>query len=216
MPHAPCAMPTNAIDFRLYLITDRQVTKLPLPQAVRLALEGGVRAIQLREKDLPIRELLALAGDLRVVTKEYGAKLFINDRVDVAVAVDADGVHLGTQSMPCSAVRKIIGRNRMIGVSTHSLDEAKNAEAEGADFITFGPVYSTPSKAIFGPPVGLDELKKAKKEVNIPVFGLGGIKSGNLGAVLQANVDGVAVISAILAAPDIQGAAEEIIGYIGR
>lgn len=203
-------------DFKLYLITDRHASTLPLPQAIRLALEGGVRAIQLREKDLPVRELLALAGELRVVTREYGAKLLINDRVDVAVAMDADGVHLGTQSMPCPVVRKIIGRNRMIGVSTHSLDEAKNAEDEGADFITFGPVYSTPSKARFGPPVGLEELKKAKKEIEIPVFGLGGIKSGNIDAVLQAKADGVAVISAILAAPDIQGAAEEIIGYIGR
>ena len=203
-------------EFKLYLITDRHASTLPLPQAIRLALEGGVRAIQLREKDLPVRELLTLAGELRVVTREYGARLLINDRVDVAVAMDADGVHLGSQSMPCSVVRKIIGRNRMIGVSTHSLHEAKNAEEEGADFITFGPVYSTPSKSRFGPPVGLEELKRVKKKIDIPVFGLGGIKSGNIDAVLQAKADGLAVISAILAAPDIQGAAEEIIGYIGK
>ena len=157
-----------AVDFKLYLITDRHASTLPLPQAIRLALEGGVRAIQLRDKDLPVRELLTLAGELRVVTREYGARLLINDRVDVAVAMDADGVHLGSQSMPCSLVRKIIGRNRMIGVSTHSLHEAKNAEEEGADFITFGPVYSTPSKSRFGPPVGLEELKRVKKKIDIP------------------------------------------------
>ena len=112
------------IDFMLYLITDRKQTKLPLPEAVRLALKGGVRAIQIREKDMPVRELLALARELRSLTNQFGAKLFINDRVDVAVAIDADGVHLGHDSMPADAVRKIVGPTMLIGASTHNLDEA--------------------------------------------------------------------------------------------
>src|SRR5512147_2409528 len=116
------------VDFKLYLITDRKQTRMPLPDAVRLALEGGVRAVQLRERDLPIRELLAVAQELRSVTREFGAKLFLNDRVDVAVAVEADGVHLGHQSMPPEAVRTIVGRRMLIGVSTHSIEEARAAE----------------------------------------------------------------------------------------
>lgn len=202
------------VDFKLYLITDRKQTKLPLPEAVRLALKGGVRAIQLREKDLPIRELLALAEEIRKSTNEFGAKLFINDRVDIAVAVDADGVHLGHQSMPPEAVRKIVGKRMLIGVSTHNAAEAKAAEQGGADFITFGPVYPTPSKMKYGPPAGGDALCDVKGRINIPVFGLGGIKGDNIHTVLQAGADGIAMISAILAAEDIRSAAEEIIGRV--
>jgi len=200
-----------AIDFKVYLITDRKQTKVPLPEAVRLALQGGVRAIQLREKDLPVRELLALAQDMRRLTKEYGTKLFINDRVDVAVAVHADGVHLSHQSMPTEAVRKIVGDRMLIGVSTHTIEEAKAAEAGGADFVTFGPVFLTPSKAAFGNPVGLECLKDAKKVVKIPIFGLGGVKSGNVSQVFNSGADGIAMISEIFMADDIQRAAEDVI-----
>jgi thiamine-phosphate pyrophosphorylase len=193
-----------AIDFKLYLITDRKAAKVPLPEAVRQALEGGVRAVQLREKDLPIRELLALARELRAMTREFGAQLFINDRVDVAVAVGADGVHLGQQSMPASAARKVLGDGMLIGVSTHSLDEARAAQAEGADFITFGPIFDTPSKAQYGSPVGAITIRDLKNEISIPVFAIGGIKSGNMLQVMSAGSDGVAMISAILAADDIR------------
>lgn len=197
------------VDFRLYLITDRKVSTKPLPEAVRLALEGGIRAIQLREKDLPVREFLALAKELRGITKEFGAKLFINDRVDVAVAAQADGVHLGVQSMPPQAVRKVVGDEMLIGVSTHSREEAWSAETEGADFITFGPVYRTPSKDKYGNPVGLDTLINAIKHITIPVYAIGGIKSGNIYEILQHGAYGISMISGILAAPDIRKAAEE-------
>jgi len=196
-----------SVDFRLYLITDRKIAAKPLPEAVRLALQGGVRAVQLREKDLPVRELLALAQELRAITREFGAKLFINDRVDVAVAVGADGVHLGHQSMPPEAVRKAAGKGLLIGVSTHSLEEARAAEAGGADFITFGPIFQTPSKSEYGVPVGIDALKALKNEVKIPIFALGGIKSGNFEQIIMSGASGMAMISAILAAPDIKEAA---------
>lgn len=196
------------VDFRLYLITDRTVAKMPLPEAVQLALQGGVRAIQLREKGLPVRELLSLAQEVRSTSKEFGAKLFINDRVDIAVAVEADGVHLGRQSMPASAVRKIVGPDMLIGVSTHNVREAEEAEKEGADFITYGPVFETPSKTRYGPPVGIYSLKMAKKNVHIPVFALGGVKSGIINEIFNAGADGVAVISAIFGADNIKNAAE--------
>ena len=197
-----------AVDFRLYLITDRRVMKMPLPAAVRLALKGGVPAIQVREKDLPVRELLVLTGELRKLTREYGAKLFINDRVDVAAAVEADGVQLGHQSMPPDAVRRIVGSNMLIGVSTHTLPEAVNAEEAGADFITLGPIFATPSKMHYGDPIGVGAIGVVKKHVQIPVFALGGIGKANIAQVMQAGADGIAMISAIFAADDIQRAAE--------
>ncbi len=203
-----------AVDFRLYLITDRKVATKPLPEAVRLALEGGVKAVQLREKDLPQRELLALAGELRTLTREFGARLVINDRVDVAVAVGADGVHLGNQSMPVGAVRKIVGSTMLIGVSTHSVAEAQAAERGGADFVTFGPVFETPSKAAYGAPVGLEPLREACRRINVPIYALGGIRGRNIGHVLWAGAYGVSMISAVLAAPDIRRAAKNTVEMI--
>jgi thiamine-phosphate pyrophosphorylase len=208
-----------AVDFRLYLITDRRVTRKPLPEAVRLALEGGVRAVQLREKDLPIRDLMALARELRDLTKEFGAKLFINDRVDVALAVGADGVHLGTRSMPVSIVRAIVGSPMLIGVSTHSVAEAQAAEQGGADFLTLGPIYETPSKAQFGAPLGLAPLREARRRVEIPIFAIGGVKGRNIGHVLWAGAYGVAMISAVLGHDDIRKAAKnttEMITIVDR
>lgn len=184
---------------------------MPLAAAVRLALEGGVRAVQLREKDLPVRELIALSQEMRALTNEFGAKLFINDRVDVAVAINADGVHLGHQSMPVEAVRRVVGSKMLIGVSTHDLAEAKAAEAGSADFITFGPIFETPSKAKLGIPVGIDAIKTLKNELNIPFYALGGIKSGNIKQVLVAGASGVAMISAIMAADDIKKSSSKLI-----
>jgi thiamine-phosphate pyrophosphorylase len=199
------------VDFRLYLITDRKVATKPLSEAVRLALKGGVKAVQLREKDLPVRELLGLARELRSITREYGAKLIINDRVDVAMIVGADGVHLGHTSMPVEAVRKIVGRDMLIGVSTHNMDEAKAAQAGGADFITFGPIFETPSKVNYGKPVGVDAIKRLKSGVNIQIFALGGINSGVIGNILDAGAHGISVISAVLGANDIRKAAESMV-----
>ena len=200
---------TNPL-FKLYLITDRKATKMPLPEAIKLALQGGVRAIQLREKDLPVQELTALALELRVLTREFGAQLFINDRVDVAVAVEADGVHLGNQSMPAEAVRKIVGNRMLVGVSTHSVEEARDAEAAGADFVTFGPMYETPSKITIASPVGLEALRNVKRAVDIPIFALGGITGHNIGHVLFAGAYGVSMISSIFCAENIQKAAKNI------
>lgn len=201
--------------FRLYLITDRNQTggRL-LTDVVKEALDGGVKAVQLREKDLPIRELLRLAEEMRKITKEAGALLFINGRIDVTMAVEADGIHLGQTDLPVDIVRKIVGNRFMIGVSTHNLIEAKEAEKEGADFITFGPVYETPSKLKYGKPVGIEALKRAKSGASIPIYAIGGIKSGNIEAILTSGADGVALISAIIGAREPKKAAEKIIRSI--
>lgn len=199
------------IDFNLYLITDRTIVPDNyILGAVEEALRGGVRALQLREKDLKIRELLDLAYRMRDLTKRYGALLFINDRVDVAIAVGADGVHLGRASIPPSAARKV-SNDLIIGVSTHSVDEAIEAEKEGADFITLGPVFYTPSKAEYGEPLGLNTLKKVCSSVSLPVLAIGGIKPDTIKEVIDSGAKGVAVISAILGAINIKDAAEKFL-----
>jgi thiamine-phosphate pyrophosphorylase len=200
-----------SVDFRLYLITDRKVATKPLSEAVRLALEGGVRAVQLREKDLSVRELLTLAQELRSITREFGAKLFINDRVDVAVAVDAEGVHLGTRSMPPEGARKVVGKDMLIGVSTHNKEEAKAAVVGGADFITFGPIFETQSKVKYGSPVGIIALNSVKSGIETPIFALGGVKSGSVSKIMASGAYGISVISAILGADDIRKAAEVLV-----
>ena len=196
---------------KLYLITDRKLFngRCQMYLALETALEAGVKLIQLREKDLSIRELLDTAVWMRELTKEYGARLMINDRVDVALSVDADGVHLGQTSMPAYAVRKITGGKLLIGVSTHSADEAIKAENDGADFITLGPIYKTPSKHGHGNPIGIRIIRKAKSHVSIPVFAIGGIKPDKAKKVREAGADGVAVISAILEAGDVKQSTEE-------
>jgi len=189
------------VDFSLYLITDRmQTAGRALPAVVADALRGGLRSVQLREKDLTAGQLFDLAVELRKLTREFGARLLINDRIDVALAVAADGVHLGKASLPVSEARRLLGSERLIGYSAHSADEALQAELGGADFVTLGPVYRTPSKALYGEPLGVSALSDATSVVNIPVFALGGVKQTSVAEVLSAGARGVALISAIMAA----------------
>ena len=196
--------------FNLYLITDRR--KSPdILQTVEKALRGGVRAVQLREKDMFSRELYELAHDMRKLTLRYGAKLFINDRADIALAVDADGVHIGADSVPLYKVRSIIGEKMMIGVSCHNMISAITAQEKGANFITFGPVFFTPSKAIYGEPVGLEKLSEVAAVVKIPVFALGGVNRSNIREVLGAGATGISLISGIVAAPDPEEEAAAIL-----
>lgn len=191
-------------DFRLYLITDRKLfsSACALYFTIEDALSAGVKALQFREKDLAIRELLDAASWMRDLTHEYGAKLLINDRVDVALAAGADGVHLGQQGMPPDAVRKIAGDKFIIGVSAHTLREALAAEKSGADFITLGPVYETPAKLQYGNPIGLEIVKEVTSRISIPVLAIGGIQQRGVREVREAGADGIAVISAILTAED--------------
>jgi thiamine-phosphate pyrophosphorylase len=202
-------------DFSLYLITDRHQTGgRPLTDVVRQALDGGVRVVQLREKDLAGGELYRLAVELRRLTSGYAARLIINDRPDIALATESDGVHIGVNSLPVATVRRLLGRNKIIGYSAHALDEAGRAQADGADFVTFGPVYPTPSKAAYGDPCGVDRLADAAAALEIPVIALGGISPANIAEALSANVRGIAVISAVMAAADPRGAAANLLKKI--
>ncbi len=207
----------KAAPFDIYLITDGTGSSpSELLTRVEEALKGGIRALQLREKALGGAKLLTLARQMRGLTRAYNAKLLVNDRVDIAMLAGADGVHLGHGSMPPEAARKLLGPEKLIGVSTHSLIEAREAEANGADFIVFGPVYQTASKAAYGPPAGIEALKSAVAGVNIPVYGLGGIRIENGREVLKTGCAGVGLISAILAAPDVRKSAEALAGALAK
>ena len=198
------------LNFRLYLVTDRkQTADRPLTDVVRAALDGGVRAVQLREKDLEGRELYALAERLRTLTARYQAHLLVNDRLDVALAVEADGVHLGQHSFSVKDARRLLGAGKLIGVSTHSRQEI--TAAQGADFMLFGPVYYTPSKAAYGEPQGPDRLRAAVAHSAVPVFAIGGIKTERVAEVVETGAHGIAMISAISAAPDPAQAARELL-----
>lgn len=203
---------------RLYLITDRRATGgRPLPQVVATALEGARGcahevAVQLREKDLGGRDLLALARALRSVTAEAGAALFINDRVDVALAVGADGVHLGRTSLSISDVRGLAPRLQ-IGCSTHTWDDVADAAAARADFVVFGPVFATPSKPNFV--VGIAELRQVVS-LGIPVLALGGIDAQNAYSCAVAGASGVACIRSVMGATNIAAVVSALLAGFNR
>jgi thiamine-phosphate pyrophosphorylase len=201
------------IDFALYLITDRHAIPpgRTLAGQVRAALEGGIKAVQLREKDLTAAQLCPLAVELRALTRDFGARLLINDRIDLALAVGADGVHLGGHSLPVAVARQLLGPERLLGVSTHRHGEIATATAAGADFVTFGPVYHTPSKAPFGEPVGLPALAQACTDAPLPVFALGGINAARILEVRQSGCRHIAVIGALLASTDPAAAARDLL-----
>lgn len=206
---------TAATDFRLYLITDRHQTNgRPLTDVVAAALRGGVRAVQLREKDLPENELFELALSLRRLTADFGAQLLINRRLDICLAAGADGVHLGIDGPSPAELRSSHGEELLIGYSSHGVAEALSAEAAGASFVTFGPVYPTPSKAAYGAPLGPDRLKEACRRLSIPVFALGGVKQANIAETLTCGARGVALISAVMAAPNPESAARSLLATI--
>jgi thiamine-phosphate pyrophosphorylase len=177
---------------------------------------AGIRMIQLREKDLPAHQLYEMAHQLRTVTLRHNCLLLINDRVDIALAVNADGVHLRTNSLPTAVVRKLLGTDKLIGVSTHSTQEIAAAALQGADFATYGPVFYTPSKADYGPPKGLSELQDACCSTALPVYALGGISVTNTPAVMTTGTHGVAVISTLMTATNPTPVCQKLINAIGR
>ncbi len=202
---------THGPGFRLYVVTDRhQTAGRPLAEVVAAAARGGVGAVQLREKDLSARELYDLGACLQEVLSPYRVPLLINDRLDVALALHAAGVHLAGHSLPTRTARSMLGPDKLLGVSTHSLDAAHQAAEEGADFVVFGPVFATPSKLAYGPPQGLSQLAAVVRDVSIPVLAIGGITPVNLPQVQQTGAHGVAMIRAVLAAPDPCAATQQL------
>ena len=176
-------------------ITDSKYSDLPLYDMVNIVLRAGVKCIQYREKDLSRREIYVNAVTLRELTGLFDATLIINDHADIALAVGADGVHLGQDDLPLKEARKIMG-GRIIGISTHNLDQAKEAELGGADYIGFGPVFHTTTKDA-GTPKGIDKIKTVKENVSIPVVAIGGISLDNIVSVIEAGADTVALATAI-------------------
>lgn len=181
-------------------MTDRRATAgRDLVDVVRAALDGGLPAVQLRDKDLGGRALYLVAEQLRNATTRAGALLLVNDRIDVAVAVGADGVHLGGGSVPVDVARALLPAGALVGQSVHSADQAASSTA---DFVFFGPVYDTPAKRAFGAPQGVARLRTAVEQARVPVIGIGGVDADNAAAVRGTGAVGVAVIRAILAADD--------------
>jgi thiamine-phosphate pyrophosphorylase len=186
-------------ELTLTLVTDRTQTRgRDLAAVVAECLAAGLPAVQAREKDLGAADLAALCRRLRDLTRAHGARLVVNDRVDVALAVGADGVQRTHASLPVADIRAIAGRRLAIGASVHSLDEAVDAERQGADWIVFGPVYDTPSKRRWGPPQGLERLGRVAAAVRVPVIAIGGITPERVAAVRAAGAAGVAAIGALL------------------
>lgn len=195
----------------LYVVTDRKQAKgRSHHEVVEMALAGGADVIQLRDKDMDDRGLLALASDLRELTARMGALLIVNDRPDIALASNADGVHLGQDDMPVAAVRRILPPSMIVGASVGTVSEAVRAGEEGASYVALSPVFSTGSKDDAGPGRGLEMLSRMKDAVSIPVVAIGGIDGSNAASVIEAGADGIAVISAVVSQDDIEASARSL------
>jgi thiamine-phosphate pyrophosphorylase len=194
----------------VYLVADPEQTRRDLVDDVRAALAGGVTCVQLRAKRLGGHDFLALAQAVRTEVHAEGALFVVNDRVDVAVAAGADGVHVGLSDLPLAATRRIVGPDLFIGYSPYTLDQVAGSAAAGADYVGLGPVFATASKADADPPIGVAGLAARTRATSLPAVGIGGITAENAGDVIRSGADGVAVISAILSAPDPRAAAAEL------
>jgi thiamine-phosphate diphosphorylase len=196
----------------LYAILDTSLTKGRAPAAIlREFLAGGVKLVQLRAKELSSGEFFALAKEARAITREVGAMFIVNDRADIALAVGADGVHLGQDDLPLRAARKILGENKAIGISTHDLAQARAAEAGGADYIGFGPLFGSATKDTGYTPRGLEMLREIKQAVKIPVVAIGGINESSVAEVWKAGADAAAIISDLMGAEDVTSKTKRIL-----
>jgi thiamine-phosphate pyrophosphorylase len=202
------------MDPSLYVILDRGVARdRDLVDVLAAAVDGGCRLVQLREKEWPSGRLLPLAERLRARCAATGVTFIVNDRVDLALAVGADGVHLGQDDLPARVARQLLRPGMILGVSTHSVAQARAAQADGADYVAVGSMFATRSKADFEL-VGPDLLRKLRGEIRVPLIGIGGITPDNVQEVIRAGADGVAVISAVGAADDPRAASERFLGLI--
>ena len=199
------------IDFSLYLVADAEfVAGRDLLGLVGAAVRGGVTVVQLRAKNLSSRDFLELGIRTADLLARTGVPLLVNDRLDIALACGAAGVHLGQEDMPVPQARRILGRDRTIGVSVNTPEEALRAEREGADYIGAGPAYATATKETALSVLGPEGIGRVKRSVQIPVVAIGGISATNAADLQKSGADGIAVISAILGAPDARRAAEEL------
>lgn len=209
-------MDKQGFNYQLYLVTDEGILeRRDFLKTLEETLKGGVSLVQLREKNLSAKDFYQRGVEVHRLTQEYEVPLIINDRLDIALAIGAEGVHLGQQDLPVSAARKITGPKMLIGVSAATLEEAVGAEREGADYVGVGALYPTGTKTNTRP-VTLEKLKIIKKTVGLPVVAIGGINKENLPSVMEQGVDGVAVVSAVLKTASPQKAAETLNQIIGE
>ena len=208
-------MKLRNIDYSVYLVTDRGLARgRSTFDIVTAATRGGATIVQLREKDLATRDFIAQAFSIQGFLKTRGIPLIINDRVDIAQAVAADGVHLGQTDMPLEMAKGILGDKMTIGISAESLEDAIAAEKGGADYLGVSPIYATPTKTDTAPALGLEGLRQIRKAVGLPLVGIGGLNRDNAADVIRNGADGVAVVSAIVAADDPETAARQLRGVI--
>jgi len=210
-------MKLENVDYSLYLVTDRKLARgRPTLDIVKAAVQGGVTCVQLREKECSTLDFIEQALTIKDFLKARAVPLIINDRMDVALAIEADGVHLGQTDMPLATAKKIIGNSMIIGISAESLEDAVAAEKGGADYLGVSPIYATPTKNDTAPPLGLAGLRAVREAVKLPLVGIGGLNRDNAAAVIKNGGDGVAVVSAIVAADDPAAAAGNIKQVIDR
>ena len=210
-------MKLQDIDYSLYLVTDRGLAQgRSTLDIVKAAVRGGVTCVQLREKECSTLEFIEQALSIKDYLSARGIPLFINDRLDVAQAVKADGIHLGQTDMPLDMARAIVGDSMIIGISAESLADAVEAEKGGADYLGVSPIYATPTKTDTAPPLGLEGLRQIRTTVKIPLVGIGGLNRDNAAEAIRNGADGVAVVSAIVSAEDPEAAAGELNQLITR
>jgi len=207
----------KSIDWKLCLVADSEAAKgRYLLNLIEKAVDSGVTLVQLRAKELQTREFLQLALQTAKLLKEKSIPLIINDRIDIALACGAEGVHLGQEDIPLPYARKILGKKKRIGISVNTVNEAEEAEKGGADYLGVGPVYYTPSKRDLKAILGPSGLKVIREKVKIPILAIGGINAENAREVMSCGVDGIAVISALMEAEDIAEATRELIQEISK
>ncbi|MBD5383524.1 MAG: thiamine phosphate synthase [Ruminococcaceae bacterium] len=200
-------MDKSKVDYTLYLVTDRrQMSSKTVEESVELAIEGGASVVQLREKDCTSREFYELALRVKKITAPRNVPLIINDRIDICLAADADGVHLGQKDLPCGEARKILGSDKIIGVSAALPEEARQAQADGADYLGVGAVFATGTKSDTRP-VTPEIIREIRAAVTIPFVVIGGVNAENIGKLYGLGINGAAVVSAVVAQSDVTTAA---------
>ncbi|MCK4648566.1 thiamine phosphate synthase [bacterium] len=205
------------MDLSLYVIIDRRMIKGRSPiQVAREAIAGGASAIQLREKELESGDLCHLASSLKKAARKKKALFIVNDRVDIAKACDADGVHLGNKDLPINIARKLLGKKKIIGVTVRNLSQALRAQREGADYVSLGPIFFTKTKKDLPPPQGLKVITRIKGKIKIPLLAIGGINRNNVAQVMRAGADGAAVASAVVRAKNVRKSTKELLRQIKK
>lgn len=200
----------NNIDYSVYLVTDRDLLKgRNLTEVIEEAILGGTSIVQLREKYASSLEFYEVAKEVKKITDKYNVPLIINDRIDIALAIDASGVHLGQSDIPCSIARKILPQGKIIGVSAHNLKEAEKALKDGADYLGCGAVFNTSTKKDVTT-LSYEGLKEITNNINIPVVAIGGINENNIITLKGSGINGVAVVSSIIRKENVKGASEKL------